>query len=239
LVAARDCRKIAAVRAASWIFVLCAVLVGIGVFLPSLELPVDDRAVHKRTDLSLYKIASDRERARKLLAMYRASSKRRTGGHIARTLAPRVGGRARAALGDALDAMDTLDDVSDDDVRFAGIALIAALCVLLGLEALALVLVFGALMRAGPAPRDPARGRRYRRGRMVAAMIAQVAVTAIAVALFVVCREVVWQANDEVGRTVLVLGPGAYVLPVAAVIGFVAAIVLVARRSAPPALTAK
>lgn len=217
-------------RVASWVFVLCAMLVGIGVFVPSLELPVHDRAVHKRTDLSLYKIASDRERARKLLALYRGSSQRRIGGKIARTLSPRVGGRAHAALGDALDAMDTLDEVSDDDVRTAGIALIAALCALLGLEALALLLVFGELMRIGPTRQPGGRGRGHRRGRLVAALIAQVPVTAIAVGLYLVCREAAWQANDEVGRTVLVLGPGAYFVLIAGIAGLVTAIVLVARR---------
>jgi len=221
------------VRAASWVFVLCAVLAGIGVFLPSIDLRVDGSVVSKRADLSLYKIASDRELARRLLAMYRGSAHRRVGGKIVRGLSPRVGGRARAALGDARDAMDTLDDVSDDDVRTAGIALVAALGALLGLAALAAALVFGALMRAGPS-RDPAgRDRSAGRGRLIAALVAQVVVTAIAIALHLACREAVWEANDEVGRTVLALGPGAYVIPIAAAAGLVTAIALVARRPGP------
>jgi len=40
-------------------------------------------------------------------------------------------GRTRAGLDDARDAMATLDDVSDDDVRIADRA-VAALCALLG-----------------------------------------------------------------------------------------------------------
>jgi hypothetical protein len=118
--------------------------------------------------------------------------------------------------------MDTLDDVSDDDVRTAGIALVATLCVLLGLDAAIAALVFGAVMRGS-----------YRRGRFVAALVAQLLVAAIAIALHIACREAVWEANDEVSRTVLTLGPGAYVVPIAAVAGLVTAIALVARRRRP------
>lgn len=206
-------------RVASWVFVLCAVLGSAGVFLPSIELQLRGSAVSRRTELSLYRIAADRKTARHLLAMYRSSSKRQLGAKLLHTVSPRVGGRVRAALDDARDAMDTLDDVSDDDARLAGIVLIAALGALLGLEAIAAALVFGELMRGS-----------FRRGRHAAALIAAVLVTAIAVALHLACREIVWEANDEVSRTVLTLGPGAYVLPIAAIAGFFLAIVLVAKR---------
>ena len=208
-------------RVASWVLVLCAVLGCVGVFLPSIELQIQGSAVSKHTELSLYKIASDRQVARRLLTMYRGSSKRRLGARLLHDVAPRVGGRMRATLDDARDAMETLDGVSDDDARLAGIALVAALCALGGLEAILAALVFGELMRGS-----------FRRSRHVAALIAAVLVTAIAVALHLACREAVWQANDEVSHTVLSLGPGAYVLPAAAIAGFFLAIVLVARRRA-------
>jgi hypothetical protein len=46
----------------------------------------------------------------------------------------------------------------------------------------------------------------------------------IAVALHIGCREAVWQANDEVGYTTLALGPGAYLLPLAAIAALAIAI---------------
>ena len=208
-------------RVASWLFVLCAALGAVGVFLPSIELRPGGAAVSRRADFSLYKVASDRATARRLLAMYRASEHRRVGAKILHGVAPRVAGRARAALDDARDAMATLDDVSDDDVRIAGIALVVALCVLLGLDAIMAAVVFGELTRGG-----------HRRGRHVAAMIAALIVAVIGIALHVVCREAVWQANDEIGRSALSLGPGAYVVPLAGVAAFALAIVLVARRRA-------
>lgn len=211
------------VRVASWVFVLCAALGAVGVFLPSIELRLQGSSVSKRTDRSLYQIASDRQLARRLLAMYRKSAKRRVGGEIVRTVTPRIHGHARGALDDARDAMDTLDDVSDDDVRTAGIVLIAALATLLGLDVLMAGLVFGELMRGS-----------FRRGRHVAALLASLLVTAIAIVLHLACREAVWQANDEVSRTVLSLGPGAYVVPAAAIAAFFVAIILVAKRRRGP-----
>jgi hypothetical protein len=212
------------VRVASWVFVLCAALAGAGVFLPAIELRLQGSAVSKRTTLSLYKIASDRQLARRFLVTYRHSAHRRIGAEIVRSVTPHMRGRTGAALAQARDAMDALDDVSDDDVRTAGIVLIAALCALIGLDAIMVGLVFGELIRGS-----------YRRGRHVAALLASLAVTALAIALHVVCREAVWEANNEVSRTVLTLGPGAYVIPAAAVAAFFTAIVLVARRRGDPA----
>jgi len=207
------------VRVASWVFVLCTALVAAGLFLPGLELELRGAAVSKHTQRSLYKLASDRELARRLLASYRGSSHRRVGAEIARTVTPRLHGRARAALDDTRDAMNTLDAVSDDDVRTAGVVLTVTLWILLGLEAVMAALVFGELMRGS-----------FRRSRHIAALIVALPATAIAIALHVACREAVWQANDEVGRTVMTLGPGAHVVPAAGIAALFLAIVLVAKR---------
>ena len=212
-------------RVASWVFVLCAALGAVGVLLPSIELQVRGSVI-KRAELSLYKLASDRAMARRLLVAYRGSSHRRVGAQIVHAVSPRVGGRARATLDDVRGAMDTLDDVSDDDARLAGRMLVATLCALLGLEAIAAGLVFGELMRGS-----------FRRGRHVAALLAALLVAAIAIALHLVCREAVWQANDELGRSALSLGSGAFVIPAAAIAGFLVAVVLVARRDRGPAVT--
>jgi hypothetical protein len=206
------------VRVASWVLVVCAAFAAIGVFLPSIELRVRG-AVIKRADLSLYKAASDREAVRALLAAYRGSQHRKTAADVVRKVSPRVTGRARAALDDARDAMETLDDVSDADARHAGIALIAALVALLGLEAIAAALVFVEMMSG-----------RFRRGRHAAALIAALLAAAVGVALHLVCREAVWQANDEVGMSALRLAPGAYVIPIAAIGALITAIALVRRR---------
>jgi hypothetical protein len=207
-----------AVRVASWAFVLCAALGAIGVFLPGVDLQLGGRAVTRHARLSLHTASTDRELVRRLIAAYHHSSKRHMGTELVRTVTPRATGRSRAALEDARDAMAALDEVSDDDVRTAGLIFTFVLWTLLGLEAAIAALVFGELMRGA-----------YRRGRLIAALVGSVVVTAIAVALHLACREAVREANDEVGRSAIVLAPGAYVIPIAAIAALVAAIVLVAR----------
>jgi hypothetical protein len=217
-VVAQDSR----VRVACWVLLLCTALGAVGVFLPSVEIGAG-AAISRRTRVSLYTASSERETVRRLLAAYHMSGKRELGGDMLRTASSRVGGRLRGAIEDARDAMATLDEVSDDDVRTAGTVFTVTLWALLALEAAIVLLVLPQVMR-----------RVYRRGRLVAALIAAAAVAAIAIALHAVCRETVWQANDELGVTTLRLAVGAYVIPLAAIAGLAAAALLVlrARREA-------
>jgi hypothetical protein len=210
------------VRVASWVFVLCAVVVALGIFLPALALRPGGAAISKRTELSLHTISRDRHTMRRLLAAYHASSRRELGGRVIRSVVPKITGKPRAALEDARDAMDTLDDLSDDDVRTAGTALTVTLWSLIGLEAILIALVFGELMRGT-----------FRRWRLGLALLGAVLAAATAIALHLVCREAAWQANDEVGRTIVTLGPGAYLLPAGGVGALIAAVVLVARQRSP------
>ena len=215
-------------RVASWVFVVSAALVALGVFLPSLELRPGGAAISKRAELSLHAISRDRHLVRRLLAAYHGSARRQLGGKLVRGVVPRIAGRPRAALEDARDAMDTLDGLSDDDVKTAGTALTVTLWALIGLEAVLIALVFGELMRGT-----------FRRSRAALALIGALLATAVAIALHLACREAAWQANDEVGRTIVTLGPGAYVLPIAAIAALVAAVVLVSHRRAPPSSPAR
>ncbi len=213
-------------RVASWAFVLCAALVAVALFLPSLELRVGGRSVSKRTERSLYQVSSDRALIHRMLVAYHASDKPKLGTKIVRAVAPRTTGRPRAALEDARDAMETLDEVTDDDIKSAGTVLTITVWSLVGLEAVLILLVFGQLMSGS-----------FRRGRLVLAVLGSILAVAVAIALHIVCREAAWQVNDEVGRTILTLGPGIYALPLAAIAALVASVVLVARR--PPAPTVR
>ena len=207
------------VRVASWLFVLSAALGAVGVFLPSIELQLRGSSVSRRTQLSLYAASRDRELVRRVVAAYHHSARRQVGAEIVRTVSPRVGGRVRGALDDARDAMDTLDDTSDDDLGTAGTVFAITVWGLLGLDALMILIVFPQLMRGA-----------YQRGRLIAALIAALVATAIALALHIACREAIWQANDDVGRTALGLAAGAYAIPLAALGALAAAIVLLRRR---------
>lgn len=206
-------------RLASWVFVIAAVLGALAVFLPSVELRLGGTSVSKRTQVSLYTASRDRELVRHLIAAYHASSKRKLSGDIVRTVSPRVGGRMRSVLEDARDAMEALDDTSDNDVRTAGIVFTAALATLLALDGAMILLVFPSLMRGT-----------FRRGPLIGALAASLLATAIAGALHLACREAVWRANDEVGVTAVALSAGAYVIPLAALVNLAAAITLLRRR---------
>lgn len=217
-----------AVRVASWAYVLCAVLVAVAIFLPCLDLRAGGGAVGKRTERSLHQISGDRALIHRMLVAYHGSAKRKIGTKIIHAVTPRAAGRSRAALEDARDAMDTLDDVTDDDIKHAGTVLTITLWALIGLEAALVLLVFPQLMRGT-----------FGRGRLVLALLGALVIAAVAIALHLVLREAVWQVNDELSHTILVLGPGAYVLPLAAIAALLAAVVLVARRPAPPTVRSR
>lgn len=196
-------------RVVSWIFVLCALASATGIFMPSLEL----RAVRvKHGNVSLYELATHRALATRVIAAYHKSS--------ARKLAEALTGAAvrhskNEYLGDANDAMSTLDDISDQDVKTLGTVLVVVIWAFLVLQAVMGLLVLGSLV-----------GDVYRKRRLALVTGLAVLSSAIAIGLLVVCREAAWEANDEIGHAVLGVGPGPTLMAVASVIG-VAAIVTV------------
>lgn len=205
-------------RVAAWLVILATVLGGIAVFLPSLELRVAGRAVSRRTEVSLYRVARDRAVIRKLIAAYHRSEKRKLGERLIHAASPHVDGtlgrhlgKVREVFDDARDAMETLDDTSDDDVRLATTVFTGVLAALLGLDAVLVLLVVVPLVGG-------------RRGRTILTAFLALIVAAIAVALFLLCREVAWHANDEIGVSAVALTRAAYVLPAAAVLGLLAAV---------------
>ncbi|MDB4958538.1 MAG: hypothetical protein JWO36_6107 [Myxococcales bacterium] len=198
-------------RIAAWVFVVCALFGAIGVFVPSFELRVGGFTLGRRTTLSLYQASANREFARKFLAGYHRSAGKRVGAAVTAALMPRVGKRVKSHLDDVHDAMLTLDDVSDDDAKTGSTALVVTVWVLLALHALMAGLVFTDTAKA-----------EFRRGRVIAAAAVSLVVTVAAIGIHLVSREAVWEANDEIGKDLVELGFGAYMMPVAAIAGFVA-----------------
>jgi len=196
------------VRVVSWVFVLCALAAATGVFMPCLELT----AVRtKHGSVSLYEASTHRALARKLIAAYQKSRGRALGELITGAALKHV---KNEYVGDASDAMSTLDEVSDQDVAMAGTALVVAIWLFLALQAIGGVLVLGQLV-----------GDVWRRRRLVAIVAMAVVSSVIGVAMMLVCREAAWQANDEIGRAVLGAGTGVYVMTVASLAGLACAIV--------------
>ena len=199
-----------AVRVVSWIFVLCALASATGIFMPSLEIQI---VRTKHGSVSLYDLGTHRALATRLIAAYHESRGRALGEALTGMV---LRHSKNEYVGDASDAMTTLDDVSDQDVKTLGTVFVVTIWVFLALQAVMGLLVLGSLA-----------GDVYRKRRLVVVAGLSVVGTAIAGALMMVCREAAWQANDAIGRAVLGAGPGVYVMTAASAVGL-AAIVTVA-----------
>ncbi len=211
-------------RLVSWFLVLCTVLAGVAVMFPAMRLDVGGHLLGKRSEISLYKISTDREMVRSMLAVYHRSKQRKLADTLFHKVAAHLGGhlhRAKDSIDDVVDAMDTLDDLSDADIKTAAIAYTAAFWSLLVLIAMQVLSVFPIAIRGVAG-----------RARRVFAVLVALLIAALAVGFHLGCREAVWEVNDEFSRTVMSLAPAAYVLPAAAIVALLAAIALAARRAA-------
>ena len=200
-------------RVVSWLFVLCALAAATGVFMPCLEVTAIKT---KHGSLSLYDAASHRAVAARVLAAYHKSHSRA----LAELLSGKVLSHVKNEyLGDAHDAMTTLDDVSDQDIQHAGTGLVVVIWLFVVLQALAGLLVLGQLV-----------GDVWRRRRLLAIVGIALVNAAIGVALHIVCKEAAFEANDEIGKTIIAEGPGPLVMAVASVVGLASAIAVAVGR---------
>jgi len=200
-------------------FVVCALLASLSMFVPAVELEVGGVAISHRTAESIYQIDTNKGFARKLLARYRASKHARVGKQIVNTVMPHSGGKLHGHLDDISSAMQSLDEVSDDDVETVGKFLTITLWSFLALELLGAGLVFGDLMAGS-----------YRRNRLIVALATAVLTTAVAVVLHLVLREAAWELDDDLGFNAVGLAFAAYSLPIATIGGLVAVIAALVQR---------
>ena len=196
-------------------FIVCAVVAALSVFMPVLDVPVAGHVMSKRETLSLHGAASNRRLIRKLLAAYRHNSAARMSGAVADKLAPHARGRAKDYLEDAGDAMDALSGISDEDAKQAGRALLALTWIVIGLCALMTALIFF----------DVVTGI-FHRGRIIGALVVAILVAAIAIAIRIGCGMVAFEANDELGAAVVELGVATIAMPAAAISAVLSGIAL-------------
>jgi len=212
-----------ALRIASWIVVVCALVGALGIVMPAFEVPIAGHVMSKRETLSLRKAAGDRALVRKVLAAYRGSAGTRVGGKVLAKVRPHAHGRLDEYLGDASDAMDTLSGISDDDARTYGTLFAVVLWSFVGLNVAMAVFALVGVVRG-----------RYRRAHLVVDVVLAVVVAAVGAAIFYGCKLAVFEANDEIGSDVLALGSAPYVIlavVVGALVATVAALVVDVRRA--------
>lgn len=209
-------------RVASWAVVICALIGATGLFLPSFELEIRGIALGRRASLSLYQAHEDRAFVRKMLGVYRRSKARSAGEAIT---GAKLGDRIKSHfhLDDAHDALTSLDEISDEDIHDVGTILAIVIWSFLALELIVAGLVFLGTVRGS-----------HRKAHVIGALVTTVVVVAVAIAIHIACREVAWEANDDLGAGAVGLAAGAYAIPIAAVGGLVAAIALVVQLRRGP-----
>jgi hypothetical protein len=200
------------VRIAAWAFVVCTTVATIAIFIPALELHIGGKRVGKTESLSLWDLNTSREKLASLVAGFRESKARKAGAKIAGKVADKLGSKAARDLRDSLEGVDT---VSDSDVQTIGKVMSVATWTLLGLNLLALLVLFG----------DTVKGR-FRKGRVIVAAIAAFLTTGITVALGIGFSQGASQGNAEIGRELLSTRAGTYLMPLFAIAAFIASIVL-------------
>jgi hypothetical protein len=188
------------------VFIVCAVVAALSVFMPVLDVPVAGHVMSKRETLSLHGAASNRRLIRKLLATYRHNNAARIGGALVGKATPHTSGRAKDYLEDAGDAMDALSGISDEDAKQAGRALLALTWIVIGLCALMTALIFFDVVTGV-----------YHRGRIIGALVVALLVAALAIAIRIGCGMVAFEANDELGAAAVELGIATIAMPAAAI----------------------
>ena len=203
-----------------WSAVACAMLAVIGLFAPSFELRVGGYRVGHHTSLSLYQAHQDRDVVRRLLVAYNHSDRRAAGARLTGEALDHASGRVKSRLGDAHDVLTGLDDVSDDDVREADHILTATILAFLLVNIALIALVGG----------DAIRGIYRKRRAYIAGAIALLGAV-MALAIHIACREVRFEANDDLGRDAIALATGAYLIPFASLCALGAAIAFIVLSS--------
>ena len=189
-------------RIAAWVFLICTVASAVGAFVPAVELRIGGALLSKKATLSLYQASTDKELVRKFLSGYTKSGGRKYGAAIISALGARG---KKAHLDDVHDAMDTLDQIKDEDVVTGARYFTIGLWVFVGLHVIMALLIFSNAMDG-----------RFRPRTLAMAMGCALLVAAMGLAIHWACGEAVFEANDELGLDFAATSVGAWLIPVAA-----------------------
>jgi len=199
------------VRAAVWIYIVCAFVCVVGVFLPAGELTIGPPAVARHEAVSLYQVSNSQSTVQSVLAKYRGSKTRVVGAVVLGKVAPHLKGKVREGASDVQDAMDALDSLKDEDVKTVGTITSVTMWTLLALQVLTALVLFGITTMTS-------------RWRIVGALVATALSAAIGVAILLVLQRVVAEANQEIELEMFSLRIGAYLIPIAACAGLAAVV---------------
>jgi hypothetical protein len=203
------------VRAEVFVFVAAAFLCCVGLFTPVGQLDLTGRSIVRTTSISLFKLGNSKDDVREFLSGYRGSKTKKVGAVVLDKVSPHLRGRAASDAADVQEAMAALDQLRDEDIDKVGTFVAVVVWSLLVLNVLGAYLMLAAHPPSG-------RGR----GRAIAGTITALFTSVIAVGVYVGLSRVVAEGNHELGRDMLSLRAGAYLVPIGAVGSLVAAITL-------------
>jgi len=201
------------VRAAVWVYIVCAFVCVVAAFLPAGQIAIGAAGMEKHEGVSLYQIANSQETVESVLAKYRGSKTRVVGAVVLGKVAPHLKGRAASGASDVQDAMDALDSLEDEDVKTVGKVASITMWTLLALQVLTAIVLFGVTAMTS-------------RFRIVGALALAALSAVIAVAILLVLQRVVAEANKEIELQMFSLRVGAYLIPVAACAGLASVIAI-------------
>jgi hypothetical protein len=188
----------------------------IAVFVPVIEFHVGGKKLVGKTEaMSLWELNTSQEKLLNFLANFRENKARKAGAKIADKIGGKFGGKIGSTARDLRDSLEGVDSIKDEDVRTLGTILSVATYSLLALNLLALAILFG----------DTVKGR-FRRWRVVIALIASFLTTGLTISLGLGFSFAADQGNVEIGRNLLTTRAGVYMMPIAGTLAFIAAIVL-------------
>lgn len=206
-----------------WVFLVCAAFSAGAVFMPNIEIQLGGTTLGKHMSLSLYETSMKRDEVRAFFSSYSKVHGKKKAEQLLGKLGSHLGKKVKSHIDDVKDAMETLDEVTDDDIQTVATILSITMWSFLALSGLMIALVFIEMMRLS-----------VRRSRIIVGLVLSTITTAVAIGIHVTYRIVIAEANDELGGHPFALSVGAYVLPIAAVAGLAALIVaLVKWRTAP------
>jgi len=193
-------------RLVAWAFLVCTVLGAAGLFLPSFGLRVGGVSLGRRASLSVYQAIEERDLVRRVAVAYRQGARTPVGSAMVAALSSASPGRLSHFTADVRSAAMALDVASGEDAAVSASLVSAALWVVLALHAIMAFLVVGGAIEGN-----------FRRWRLIVTVLVAMIVAAVGIGLFVVARSAVDDVNAELGRGVLELGVGCYVIAGAAV----------------------